>query len=125
VLFDQFVEREAKGLPRTYRATVTYTDSRQNNRYREDIILDLNTYVGTNGINQAGVHEIHKQLEKIAKSVERWTDFQGLKIVTSDDQERRAEQDRERHAEIAARKQASGAIAGDGQTGPGPGQEEG
>jgi hypothetical protein len=116
VLFDQFVQREEKKLPRTYRATVTYTDSRRKNRYREEILLDLNTYVGTNGINQAGLHEIHKQLEKIAKNVERWTDFHGLKIVTSEDQARRAEQAREQYAERTTREHADEASNGGGSS---------
>jgi hypothetical protein len=75
-------------------------------------VLDLNTYVGTNGINQDGLHEIHKQLEKIAKNVERWTDFHGLKIVTSKDQERRAEEARDRYTELATREQADRASNG-------------
>lgn len=112
VLLDQFVQREEQGLPRTYTVTVTYTDSRRKNDYREDIALDLNTYVGTNGINQNGLHEIHKQLESIADNVKRWTDFHGLKIVTSADQERRAEEARERYAEIAAARAAEEAANG-------------
>lgn len=96
VLFDQFVTREEKGLPRAYTVIVTYADAKRTNHYREQIVLDLNTYVGTNGINQDGLHELHKQLKDLVKNIERWTDSRGLKIVTTDDQARWAKERRER-----------------------------
>jgi hypothetical protein len=102
VLFDQFVEREAKRLPRSYAVTVTYTDAKRAKPYSEQIVLDLSTYVGTNGINEHGLHDIHKELKNLVRTVERWTDLRGLKVVTTEDQARwaaeRREQQREREA---------------------------
>jgi hypothetical protein len=101
ILFDQFVNREEKGLPRRYVVKVTYTDSHRN-PYSEHVVLDLSTYVGTNGVNQEGLPEIYRQLKELVKNVESWTDSNGVKIVTTADQERRAEKWRARQAELRA-----------------------
>jgi hypothetical protein len=121
VLFDQFPARIEKGLPLTYRVAVTYTDSRGKNRYEEPIVLDMNMYVGTGGVHQDGLHEIHRQLKDLAADIHRWTDSSGLKIVTSRDQARRAEEWRalqaEREADAADDEEQDGVPAADEDAG--------
>lgn len=99
VLFDHFPNRFEKKLPLSYTVAITYTDSQRRHEYTEQMVIDLNPYVGTNGINRDGLHEIHAQLKDLVKTLDRWTDSEGLRIVTSADQEERAERWRARLAE--------------------------
>lgn len=123
VFFDRFPSRAEAGLPMTYKATVSYGDP-SGQEYVEEQVLDLNVYVGTGGIRQDGLHEIHTQVKKIAEQMEKWTDWDGLRIITSSDiDERDARWDREqakREAAAAPPREASpaevGASAEDSET---------
>jgi hypothetical protein len=91
MFFDQFPARLEAGLPMTYAVRVSYSDPK-GKPLAEETVLDLEAYVGTGGITRRGLHDIHRQLEEIAKSVKRWTDWDGLKVLTREDRGRRRDE---------------------------------
>ena len=88
LFFDQFPARLEAGLPMTYKLQVSY-ESPSGKRYSEPTVLDLQMYVGTGGITRHGLHDIHKQLKTMADTLKRWSDFEGLKVLTRSDIKRR------------------------------------
>ena len=107
--FDSYPSRIENGLPMSYEVHVSYTDP-AGKPHGEPTVLDLDMYYGSGGITRHGVHDVHKQLEKIANSLKRWTDYEGLKVLSRADLKRRR---KERDAELAAR-----ATAGTQETSP-------
>jgi len=89
VLFDQFPDRLQAGLPLTYSVAVSYSDPAGNTYERETSILDLEMYIGTGGITQNDLHDVHARLTEIAGNIKRWTDSGGLKVLTRGDLRRR------------------------------------
>lgn len=67
---------------------MSYSDN-SGDRYAEGFALDLRAYLGTGGITRHGLHDIHKQLEEIAKSIKRWTDYGGIKVLSRRDLKQR------------------------------------
>lgn len=66
-LFDSSVERHRQGLPRQYRLTATYTDSR-GTPYREESILDLGALLGGSVFfTRYSVHHGVQELKKLNK----------------------------------------------------------
>lgn len=103
--FDQFPARVEQKLPMKYDVTVSYRDHR-GKRWTDATVLDLSMYLGTSGIHRGDLHDIHKHLKEIADNVKKWTDSDGLKVMTrSDRQKREAEWEAlivERQAALAA-----------------------
>lgn len=91
LFFDQYPTRAEKKLPMTYNVQVSYKDP-AGRGYSEPIILDLSMYLGTGGVTRHGLHDIHKQLKVIADSMKKWTDSDGLKVLTRADIQRRNEE---------------------------------
>jgi hypothetical protein len=67
--FDQFPARLEAGLPLTYDVCVSYS-SPSGKTYSERSVLDLAMYVGTGGVTRHDLHDVHNQLEKIAKTLD-------------------------------------------------------
>jgi hypothetical protein len=115
IFFDSFPARVEARLPLTYTVFVTYV-GHEEEEWEDTIVLDLAAYLGTGGVTVHGLHDIHKQLERIAKSAERWSDHDGLKILTrSDRREREAE-----WSEILRKREEEeklGANGGEGEAG--------
>ena len=117
LFFDQFPARVQADLPMTYDVSVSYRDG-TGRMYSEPQVLDLQMYLGTGGITRYGLHDIHAQLKKIAQTLERWSDKNGVKIVTAEDRKRRAEEfERELAEEREAAEQARGGTD-DSDAGP-------
>jgi hypothetical protein len=100
--FDQYPPRIDQGLPMTYQVRASYTDP-AGKAYAETTVLDLLMYRGTGGITRHDIHDIHKQLEAIAKEMKRWSDFDGLKVLTRDDLKNRNAEREALYEERAAR----------------------
>lgn len=113
-LFDQGPTRHKSDLPDIYEVTVTYTDQTGKRNYQEMIDLDFGLYWDRRTVNRRDVHDVHKQLETIAKEMGRWRPNlgRGLLAVTSTDVERRnteaLEQLEEHRAEQAERDEQAG-----------------
>jgi hypothetical protein len=84
LFFDTFPARLEHGLPLAYEVVVSYRDP-AGHEYREPTKLDLEMYVGTGGITRHDIHDVHKRLDEISKTLKRWTHPDGLKILTRED----------------------------------------
>jgi hypothetical protein len=47
--------------------------------------LDLGVYRGIGEITRHDIHDVHKRLEEISKTLGRWTHTEGLKVVSRAD----------------------------------------
>lgn len=96
VLFDSFPQREQAKLDDAYRVTVSYEGER-GRAWVEDMTLDLGIYRNIQYVHRNTIHDVHGQLEKIAKEVRRWSaQGSGLLVVSRNDQ-------REDHARAVRR----------------------
>jgi hypothetical protein len=56
-------------------------------------------YLGTGGMKRHDLHDLHKPVKQIADTLKRWSDWEGLRVVTHADRKRReAEWEAEDHA---------------------------
>jgi hypothetical protein len=90
VFFDHLGSHKEHGLPMKYGVQVTYTGP-GDKHYSEPMDLNLTMYLGTGGVTRHDFHDIHRVLEEIAGAVKRWTDHEGLKVLTQGDMKRRRE----------------------------------
>jgi hypothetical protein len=99
----------------TYEVTISYSDSTGKRHYADPSVLDLSMYLGTGGIHHDGVHDL-KQLKQISDNLKRWTDTDGLKIMSrADIRQRSAEREahyEERQAAAALKRQETRRPAG-------------
>jgi hypothetical protein len=84
LFFDQFPQRKDKNLPDKYSVDISYT-SPSGKKYSERTVLDLGIYFGVGQITRHDIHDVHKQLEKISKTLAGWTHAEGLKIMSRED----------------------------------------
>jgi len=108
-LFEKGPARHESELPDTYEVTVSYTDQTGKRNYEEKIDLDFGLYWDRPTVSRRDVHDLHKQLETIAKEIRRWRPNvgRGLLTVTTTDVEERNTEALERLEEHRAR-EASG-----------------
>ena len=85
LFFDLFPARIKAGLPLTYSVQVSYSDAYRKRRYSEQMVLDLEAFLGTGAVTRNGLHEVHKELKSIATTIHRWSDRSGLKVLTRAD----------------------------------------
>jgi hypothetical protein len=83
-LFDSFPDREGQKLDDVYRVTITYEGERGRS-YVDEMVLDLGIYRNITYIEQHTIHDVHKQLKKIAEELRRWSGS-GLKVVSRKDE---------------------------------------
>jgi hypothetical protein len=111
VLFDQFPPRLERGFPMMYEVEVSYRRPRGRKTLTDKTVLDLDAYIGTGGVTRHGLHDIHKQLEKIARDLHQWSaGTSGVKVMTREDLKR---QRRELDAEYEAFERAAEAAEAD------------
>jgi hypothetical protein len=92
LLFDSMPALYASELPRSYNAKVTFTDSR--GRFHElDYRLDLDVYFGWMRIDVKGQHQATTALEKIERTLSKWTEgHRGLTVWARDGKARDEQQ---------------------------------
>lgn len=93
-LFDKGPARHRSDLPDTYEVTVTYADQTGKRRYVEKIDLDFGLYWDRLTVNRRDVHDLHRQLETIAKEIGTWRPNLGrglLAVTTAYVEKRNAE----------------------------------
>lgn len=85
-LFDSFPARTEQQLDDVYRVTVTYEGERGRS-YVDEMVLDLGVYAKITYVEQHTIHDVHKELKKIATAVDRWGagHGSGILVVTRDD----------------------------------------
>lgn len=90
-LFDKGPTRHESDLPDIYEVTVSYRDQTGKRNYEEKVDLDFGLYWDRPTVARRDVHDLHKQLETIAKEIRRWRPNvgRGLLTVTSADVEKR------------------------------------
>jgi hypothetical protein len=86
MLFDSFPQRVEQKLEDTYRVTVSYAGERGRS-YVDEMILDLGIYENITYIERHTIHDVHKQLKRIADEVRRWSaSGSGIRVVSRRDQ---------------------------------------
>lgn len=81
-------------LPDLYRVKITYRGDPGDRQYVEELDLDFGLYWNRRSINLRDIHDVHKQLEAIAKEMAKWRPNIGsgiLAVTTEDVRERNAE----------------------------------
>jgi hypothetical protein len=71
-LLDFGPARFKEKLPDLYRVRITYRGDPGNRPYSEEMDLDFGLYWNRRFITLHDIHDVHKQLEIIAKEVQRW-----------------------------------------------------
>jgi hypothetical protein len=113
VLFDSWIQRGE--LPDAYTVKVTYRGE-GSRRYEDEIRLDLGSFRYLRRVGRRGLHDIHRELEKIASELRGWRAFGGgLKVKTPEDIRREQEEwDRRVHGGMEGAEEPG---SGDGEEG--------
>jgi hypothetical protein len=112
-LLDFGPPRYEEKLPDFYRVKVSYRGDPGDRPYTEEMDLDFGLYWNRRFITLRDIHDVHKQLETIAKEIQRWRPGvgSGLLAVSPEDVRERHEQIErdfeERQAEQAQRESAT------------------
>jgi hypothetical protein len=89
MLFDLSAHRPPeKDLADLYRVTASYAGDVTGKMYaNEETVLDFGVYRPLIWVNKHGLHDVHKQLEKIAKELTKWSATgRGVLVTTNDEQ---------------------------------------
>jgi hypothetical protein len=81
-VFDSFPARHGAGLDQSYDVTIRYQGEPLGETYTDETTLDLGIYINLTRVDRHGLHDIHKQIEKIAKEVPKWTSPFGRGLLT-------------------------------------------
>lgn len=81
-------------LPMNHIARVRYWDEKHKREFDETLNLDLDQYMHINTVTRHGLHDIHKEVEKIRKVFEKWTSGIGSGVLALSLEEARAENER-------------------------------
>jgi hypothetical protein len=90
-LFDSSISRDPKaGFPDAYDAAIEYTDENRRRHFKETIVLDLGIYWGIVPGERKDIHDLHKPLSEISKTLEKWSATGGglLRVSPADVRER-------------------------------------
>ena len=86
--FDSMMQERCEDLPEAYQVMVVYNDDRGAS-HTEDMPLGFGGYKNLEYIQRHTIHDVHKQLKKIADAVDRWGaglgHGSGILVVTRDD----------------------------------------
>jgi hypothetical protein len=93
-LLDFGPPRFEEKLPDLYRVKVSYRGDPGDRRYTEEMDLDFGIYWNRRYITLRDIHDVHKQLEIIAKEMQRWRPGigSGLLAVSAEDVQERHDQ---------------------------------
>lgn len=122
-LLDFGPPRYEEKLPDVYRVKVNYRGDPGDRPYAEEMDLDFGLYWNRRYITLRNIHDVHKQLETIAKEMQRWRPGvgSGLLAVSPEDVRKRqdqAQRDLEEHrAEQARRDQDTAQGASEDEPG--------
>jgi len=120
-LFEEGPARHESALPDIYEVTVSYTDQTAKREYEEKIDLDFGLYWGRPTVTRRDLHDLHKQLETIAKEIRRWRPNlgRGLLTVTPADVDKRNAEVLERHEKHTGPGGGDAEAPEEGQQNPG------
>ncbi len=93
-LLDFGPARFKEKLPDLYRVKINYRGDPGNRPYSEEMDLDFGLYWNRRFITLRDIHDVYKQLEIIAKEIQRWRPGigSGLLAVSPDDVRKRHDQ---------------------------------
>lgn len=97
-------------LPMNHTARVRYWDEKRKRPFDETLILDMGQYMHMHTVTRHGIHDIHKQLDAIQKTLKGWSANLGRGMVSMSYEEAKAREneivngmeEREREDEEAA-----------------------
>jgi hypothetical protein len=96
-LFDRLPSRIESGLPNDYEVSVAYSDP-LGHRYEERMTVGFGHLLEVGIRRDKDLHDVHQQIERIAKELGKWTAFGGgLLSVSPDAQRRRSDESEEYH----------------------------
>ena len=81
--FDMYPRRKKADLPMVLTGHVQYKGRRGKDDYSEPFIIDLTNYEGAS-IPDKTIHELATAVEKINKTIERWSQGNGIRVSTLD-----------------------------------------
>jgi hypothetical protein len=94
-LFDSMFGERREDLPESYRVMVRYEDGRGSS-HTEEMPLGFAAYKNLEYIQRHTIHDVHKQLEKIADAVRRWSaSGSGILVVPKEEERKERERLRE------------------------------
>lgn len=106
---DVAVLEEGSSIPSRYTVSVTYTDRRKK-QYKDEYLLDAEAFRGRMSTSKMDIGDIVRTLEKIQKSIERWSSpYGGITAVTQSHEDahrdfsERAENRRLQHEQLVKR----------------------
>jgi hypothetical protein len=77
-------------LPMNHTARVRYWDEKRKRPFDETLILDMGQYMHMHTVTRHGIHDIHKQLETIQKTLKGWSANLGRGMVAMSYEEAKA-----------------------------------
>lgn len=83
---DSSLGRYADGseLPTTYKVVATYRNDHWREELVDESVIDMNSFRGMRFTSHRGIHDVSRQLESIAKSLDSWNESygHGLRVFT-------------------------------------------
>jgi hypothetical protein len=80
-------------LPLNHKARVRYRDEKGKRSFDETLILDMGQYMHMHTVTRHGIHDVHKQLEAIQKTLKGWSANLGRGMVAMGYEEEKARED--------------------------------
>lgn len=84
---------DRRDLPMNHTARVRYWDEKRKRAFDETLILDMGQYMHMHTVTRHGIHDIHKQLDAIQKTLKGWSANLGRGMVAMSQQEAKARED--------------------------------
>ena len=80
-------------LPMNHKARVRYWDEKKKRSFDETLILDMGQYMHMHTVTRHGIHDVHKQLDAIQKTLKGWSANIGRGMVAMSYEEAKARED--------------------------------
>jgi hypothetical protein len=80
-------------LPLNHKARVRYWDEKKKRFFDEILVLDMGQYMHMHTVTRHGIHDVHKQLDAIQKTLKGWSANIGRGMVAMSYEEARARED--------------------------------
>lgn len=93
-LYDLFNRRRDKALPSAHTATISYTDEDGGRDYEEKFVLDLELYRYLSTVTRHTIHDVHKQLAELNRTLNKWSASVGSGMIAMSPEEARSESNR-------------------------------
>ena len=107
-IFDVGHQRFDSDLPNTYRITVNCEDAKGTPLPTLEYICDLELYMSLHTLGIRNIHHLAKNVEKIAKTLDGWTEDQTLSVISYEGWEWRDRRNRDMEETLQRRRENVG-----------------